>query len=172
MLKPLVMNHSKTGNTLRISEMIAQTRPAIVAVLLALRTFSISASLAAEDWPQWRGPSSLGISSESGLPTSWGPGTNIAWKVSLAGFGASSPIVWGDRIYVTSQVGKATVRKGSHPLLARDDPVLAGQERIMDGPRMESVAAGPQQPGEGGDDMDEKDEEMAHLRSIAKTGFD
>lgn len=33
-------------------------------------------------------------------------------------------------------------------------------------------AAGPQQPGEGGDDMDEKDEEMAHLRSIAKPGFD
>jgi len=33
-------------------------------------------------------------------------------------------------------------------------------------------AAGTQEPGEGGDDMDEKDEEMAHLRSIAKTGFD
>ena len=142
MLKPLVINDSRTGNTLRISEMIAQTRLAIAAVLLAPCTFCVWTGLAAEDWPQWRGPSSLGISSESGLPTSWGPETNIAWKVSLAGFGASSPIVWGDRICVTSQVGKATVRKGSHPLLARDDPALAGQERIMDGPRMESMAAG------------------------------
>jgi outer membrane protein assembly factor BamB len=100
----------------------------------------LSADLAAQDWPQWRGPSSLGVSTESRLPVSWGPETNIAWKVSLAGFGASSPIVWGERVFVTSQVGKVGVRAGSQPQLSRDDPSLVARERVMEGPRMESTA--------------------------------
>jgi outer membrane protein assembly factor BamB len=98
--------------------------------------------LAAENWPQWRGPSSQGVSSESGLSIQWSPGNNIAWGVSLAGFGASSPIVWGDRVFTTSQIGSATVARGSHPLLARDDPALAGREHAMGGSRMESAPGG------------------------------
>ncbi len=113
-----------------------------IAVILAFYSLFLRSFLPAGDWPQWRGPSSLGVSSESGLPSRWDSGTNIAWKASLAGFGASSPIVWGGRVFVTSQVGRVAARKGSHPLLARDDRALAERERIMDGPPMESPAAG------------------------------
>jgi outer membrane protein assembly factor BamB len=58
---------------------------------------------AAENWPQWRGPGSQGISLEQQLPTEWGPGKNIAWTTQLPA-GHSSPIVWGDRIFVTAAV--------------------------------------------------------------------
>jgi outer membrane protein assembly factor BamB len=92
---------------------------------------------AAEDWPQWRGPSSNGVSSETDLPTEWSLDSNIVWKAELAGLGGSSPIVWGDRVFVTSQMGSAAVREGSHPQLARDDPSLVVEEHPMGGQRSE-----------------------------------
>src|SRR5688500_528466 len=71
--------------------------------------FLAALEVAAQNWPQWRGPSSTGVSSESGLPTRWSTGENVVWKVPLAGLGASSPIVWGNRVFVTSQIGAAAV---------------------------------------------------------------
>ena len=59
----------------------------------------------AADWPQFRGPNGLGASAEPGLPDQWNSQQNVAWKVPLPGFGSSSPIVLGDRIYVTSYSG-------------------------------------------------------------------
>ncbi len=58
----------------------------------------------AENWPNWRGPENLGISSESNLPLVWSPDENIAWKVKLPQRGNSTPIVWGDRLFVTQAV--------------------------------------------------------------------
>ncbi|MGH7554338.1 MAG: hypothetical protein ACREMQ_15140, partial [Longimicrobiales bacterium] len=78
----------------------------------------------AANWPQWRGPSGLGVSAESGLPTTWSAGENIAWRAALRGLGSSSPIVWGNQIFVTSQVGRLPLSGGSHPMLARDDAAL------------------------------------------------
>ncbi len=104
---------------------------ALAAVFAAL-----APAWAAENWPQWRGPSSQGLSSESNLPTHWSATENIAWKAPIAGLGASSPIVWGDRIYVTSQLGDGPVASGdSHPLLARDDRALAVREHAIGGER-------------------------------------
>ena len=97
---------------------------------------------AAENWPQWRGPASAGVSTESGLPSEWSAGRNIAWQVTLAGFGASSPIVWDDRVFVTSQAGRAPVAPGSHPHLARDDSALSEREHAMSRAKGESSAAG------------------------------
>ena len=64
--------------------------------------------LAGEDWPQWRGLSGNGVSSETNLPARWSVDSNIVWKVALAGLGGSSPIVMGDQVFVTSQIGSAT----------------------------------------------------------------
>jgi outer membrane protein assembly factor BamB len=63
-----------------------------------------SAVLSAANWPGWRGPEGQGISTESGLPTEWSSSQNVAWKVPLGGRGHSSPIVWGDRVFVTTAV--------------------------------------------------------------------
>jgi outer membrane protein assembly factor BamB len=54
------------------------------------------------NWAQWRGPGGLGVSTEAGLPTEWSPTTNIVCKTAIPGRGHSSPIVWGDRIFLTT----------------------------------------------------------------------
>ena len=56
----------------------------------------------AENWPRWRGPEGLAVSQESPLPLSWGKDKNIRWKAKIPGEGFSSPIVWKDRVFVTS----------------------------------------------------------------------
>jgi len=54
------------------------------------------------DWPQFRGPSGQGISDERGLPLNWSESSNIRWKVPIPGKGWSSPVVQGDKIWLTT----------------------------------------------------------------------
>lgn len=96
-------------------------------------------TLTAQNWPQWRGPSSQGVSTETGLPVKWSATENVAWKARLAGYGASSPIVWAERVIVTSQIGSTVLRRGNYPLLARDDQSLAQREHAIEGARMQST---------------------------------
>jgi len=56
----------------------------------------------AENWPQWRGAKLDGISHETNLPLSWSKTENVAWSFALPGSAGSSPVVWGDHIYLTS----------------------------------------------------------------------
>ncbi len=56
----------------------------------------------AEEWPGWRGPRGDGMSQEKGLPLIWGPKENIRWKTPIPGKGHSSPIVWGDRVFIST----------------------------------------------------------------------
>jgi hypothetical protein len=58
----------------------------------------------ADNWAQWRGPGSQGVSSESNLPVVWSTTKNIKWKLPIAGRGHSSPIVWENRIFVTTSI--------------------------------------------------------------------
>ena len=69
---------------------------------VVLAVLAVSESVHAENWPQFRGPGSRGVSSESGVPVEWSATSNVAWKTALAGPGHSSPIVWGDRIFLTA----------------------------------------------------------------------
>jgi outer membrane protein assembly factor BamB len=65
---------------------------------------ALGATLSAgENWPQWRGPGSQGISSEAALPTEWSSVKNIVWKTELPA-GHSSPIVWENRIFLTAAI--------------------------------------------------------------------
>ena len=63
------------------------------------------AGLHAADWPQFRGPSGNGISDETGLPTVLDANKELAWKIDLPGRGLSSPIVVGERVFVTCSSG-------------------------------------------------------------------
>ncbi len=61
------------------------------------------------DWPRWRGPQGNGHTAESELPVKWSA-EDIAWKTSLPGSGQSSPIVWGERIFLTSALDQGRER--------------------------------------------------------------
>ncbi|MBK5293835.1 MAG: PQQ-binding-like beta-propeller repeat protein [Acidobacteriia bacterium] len=56
------------------------------------------------NWPRWRGPHADGVADGGNLPTQWSQTENIRWSVNLPGWGTSSPVVYGDRLFVTSQV--------------------------------------------------------------------
>ncbi len=53
-------------------------------------------------WPQWRGPSGQGYCDDTGVPLTWSETENLLWKTKLPGKGNSTPIVWGERIFLTS----------------------------------------------------------------------
>jgi len=57
------------------------------------------------DWPQFRGPGGSGIGDARGVPLTWSAGENVVWKTVLPGPGASSPIILGDRIFLTCYSG-------------------------------------------------------------------
>ncbi len=71
---------------------------ALVSIAFAL----LCCNARAENWPRFRGPTGQGISSEPGAPTRFSSSENIAWKTPVPGVGWSSPIVWNDRVIVTT----------------------------------------------------------------------
>ncbi|HEY2413500.1 MAG TPA: PQQ-binding-like beta-propeller repeat protein [Pirellulaceae bacterium] len=64
---------------------------------------------AESNWPRWRGPEQNGHSAETNLPVKW-TASNVVWKTTLPGTGQSSPIIWGDRIFLTSALEKGAER--------------------------------------------------------------
>ncbi len=71
-------------------------------VWTALALLVVVQVASAENWPQWRGPQNNGVSGETGLPASWSANENLKWRVPLPGAGGSTPVVWEDRIFLTS----------------------------------------------------------------------
>jgi outer membrane protein assembly factor BamB len=78
--------------------MSVRTKRAVV--LAGLAMLFMGAPVVAEHWPQWRGPSANGVSGETGLPVTWSPTDNVAWKLPLPAYSGSTPIVWGDMIFL------------------------------------------------------------------------
>ena len=72
-------------------------RTLVAAACILLSTLTVAR---AENWPQWRGPSANGVSAEKNLPVQWSPTENVAWKLALPSWSGSTPIVWGDRIFL------------------------------------------------------------------------
>ena len=71
-------------------------------LVLSSAVLLLSETADADNWPSWRGPSGNGLSSEKNLPVEWSPTKNVAWKLELPGPAGASPVVWGDRIFLTS----------------------------------------------------------------------
>jgi outer membrane protein assembly factor BamB len=67
-----------------------------------------SSGAAAENWPQFRGPGGTGTAADAKIPIRWSATENIVWKAALPGRGSSSPVVWGDRIFLTAYTGFGT----------------------------------------------------------------
>jgi outer membrane protein assembly factor BamB len=91
-----------------------QTSTALLVLLILT-----SAAVQAGDWPRFRGPNGDGISTEGPIPAKWDLATNLKWKADLPGKGSSSPIVLGDRIFVTCYSGYGEAAGGDAAQLAR-----------------------------------------------------
>lgn len=77
-----------------------------LSVMLTAACLSLIPRLSqAADWSQFRGPSGNGVSESTGLPTEWNSEKNIVWKAKLPGHGSSSPVLFGDQVFVTSYTG-------------------------------------------------------------------
>jgi outer membrane protein assembly factor BamB len=87
-----------------------------------------SAMVTAADWPAWRGPDGQGRSAEKNLPLTWSDTENVRWKVPLPAGGNSTPIIWGDRVFLTQASKDGSVR--SLMCLARADGKLLWQKDV------------------------------------------
>jgi outer membrane protein assembly factor BamB len=76
------------------------SRPALLLLLL------LPLTAAADNWPGWRGPTADGVSAEKNLPVTWSATENVRWKVPVPGAGVSSPVVWGERVFLTASTGR------------------------------------------------------------------
>src|SRR6187402_88281 len=71
-----------------------------VVVATGVAVTMLVSPLGAENWPQWRGPTLNGISGEKNLPVKWSVTENVAWKVAVPQYSGSTPIVWGEHIFL------------------------------------------------------------------------
>jgi len=78
------------------------TRRLVTLVILILSLITIAT---AQNWPQWRGPNLNGLSGEKNLPAKWTTEENIAWKVAMPGWSGSTPIIWGNHIFLNVAEG-------------------------------------------------------------------
>jgi outer membrane protein assembly factor BamB len=76
--------------------------PTTLALLLTLLALLADSAIGDENWPRFRGPRADGRTDSTGLPTTWSETKNIKWKTPLHDRGWSSPVVWGDQIWVTA----------------------------------------------------------------------
>ncbi len=68
-----------------------------------------TSAIRAENWPQWRGPTNNCVSQETGIPAKFSKTENVAWRLPLPGQAGSTPIVWENRIFLTSAEGNDLV---------------------------------------------------------------
>ncbi|HUP22586.1 MAG TPA: PQQ-binding-like beta-propeller repeat protein [Thermoanaerobaculia bacterium] len=85
-------------------------------------------------WPAWRGPDSTGVAPAGNPPVRWSETENVRWKAELPGLGTSTPVIWGNRVFVTSAVDEGVPADGAAP--AAEGEGAAGGRRLAGAPGM------------------------------------
>jgi outer membrane protein assembly factor BamB len=103
---PFLLKHQQLP---RANMMTIRRKKRLVLIAAALVVVCGTSPFAGENWPRWRGPRGDGHSTETNVPVRWSA-ESIEWKAPLPGIGQSSPIIWGDRIFLTSARDKGRER--------------------------------------------------------------
>ena len=106
-------------------------RPLVLALIA-----SFSSGLFAGNWSQWRGPSFNGSSPETGLPSTWSKSKHIVWKTALPGESAATPVVWDDKVFLSSTDSEADSLLAM--CLDRGTGKVLWSKKINDGRRQDS----------------------------------
>jgi outer membrane protein assembly factor BamB len=88
---------------------------------------------AAHYWPQWRGPLGTGVAPHAEPPIEWSESKNVRWKIELPGRGHSTPVIWGDRIFITTAApfGEALPPKLSGAPGGHDEVPITHRQKFM-----------------------------------------
>jgi outer membrane protein assembly factor BamB len=89
-------------------------------LLLTLPLASVGGATGPSEWPQFRGPAGSGVADDAQLPERWSKTENVAWAVEVPGRGWSSPILWGDRLFVTSAISPGAFKAPSTGIYGND----------------------------------------------------
>ena len=107
-----------------------------LALLLAAATALVPAQEkgtdARDQWPQWRGPLGTGVAPHADPPVEWGEDKNVRWKTPIPGKGLSTPVVWGDRVFITTAIP-------SGEILPHDDHESHGAHDNVDARRLQKL---------------------------------
>ena len=128
-----------------------QTRSKLIFSLIILSLLTFSSCSQKQNWPQFRGPDGNMVVASSNLPEKWSNDTNVLWSARLDGPGYSSPVVWGNKVFVTTtfpeKVNPAPERRP-----AQGPPQQGGQGPQPGAPQPGGPQPGgpqPTQPGQG-----------------------
>lgn len=108
-------------------------------LVFPLLQFSIPTTPAAStsaqgNWPEWRGPEGTGVAPNARPPIKWSESENVKWKKELPGTGSSSPIVWGDTVFIQAAI--ATGKKVESAATPQaEEPQQGGRRRVGGGPK-------------------------------------
>jgi outer membrane protein assembly factor BamB len=113
----------------------------LLAVVVGMCLWASSEKVHAENWPRWRGPNGAAISSEKHVPLRWTTSDNVAWKAEIPGEGSSSPIVFGQHVFVTSALEDG-LRRQLHCLDRDTGRRIWMREIVDDNPEITSALTG------------------------------
>ena len=121
-------------------------RPTSLAALVGLASV---AALAESQWPAWRGPLANGVAPDADPPVTWSETEHVAWKVAVAGRGTSTPVVWGDQVFLLTAVPEDSATTAPKTVEPPQDPPpgAPGEGRRRRGP---GGPGGPGGPAGGG----------------------
>lgn len=122
-----------------------------VALCAVLSRPDVSNAQSSGNWPQWRGPLATGEAPQADPPLQWSESKNIKWKIKTPGFGTSTPIVWGDRVFILTAMpvksaGTVTAAAPAPTAPPRGDEPAQG-ERPRRGFRPDGPPGGGESPG-------------------------
>lgn len=124
---------------------------------------AFTATVWAGNWTSWRGPNLNGVAEGTGYPTEWSDTKNVLWKIELPGRGSSTPVVWGDSIFVTCGVN------GKNTLLAYD---RQGKERWRDEIGAERIGKNKKASGSNSSCVTDGTNVFAYFKSGDLAGLD
>ena len=107
-------------------------RTLTASLLLAVPLAAVTGAAEPSEWPQFRGPSGSGVADASSLPEHWSRTDNVAWAIDVPGRGWSSPIVWRDRVFVTSAISPGAFKAPSTGIYGNDYAAELSKQGLSD----------------------------------------
>ena len=102
---------------------------AALAAVLAICAAPVRSAPGASDWPYWRGPAADGMAA-GGAPLTWSATENVRWKTDIPGLGHSSPVIWGDCIFLTTAIKTGAASAAAAAPVAASNPHTAGGPQV------------------------------------------